>query len=83
MEFQAGRGEWFCALEWARLLGQRQQYEQALEVLSPYIATGWWSAARARAELLEGWGRAEEAIALCRPYAEGGTGWFWSSSRAC
>ncbi|MFB6562319.1 hypothetical protein ACFCYH_26120 [Streptomyces sp. NPDC056400] len=72
VEFQAGRGEWFCALEWARLLGQRQQYEQALEVLSPYIATGWWSAARARAELLEGWGRAEEAIALCRPYAEGG-----------
>jgi tetratricopeptide (TPR) repeat protein len=72
VEFQAGRGEWFCALEWARLLGDRQQYEQALEVLSPYIATGWWPAARARAELLEGWGRAEEAIALCRPYAEAG-----------
>ncbi|MFD7478917.1 hypothetical protein ACFV8Z_44215 [Streptomyces sp. NPDC059837] len=22
VEFQAGRGEWFCALEWARLLGR-------------------------------------------------------------
>ncbi|MEU5811476.1 hypothetical protein [Streptomyces sp. NPDC047718] len=38
----------------------------------PYIATGWWPAARARAELLEDWGRAQEAIALSRPYAEAG-----------
>ncbi len=72
MEFQAGRGEWFCALGWARLLGNRGQREQALEVLSPYVATNWWPAAQARAELLEGWGRAEEAIALSRPYAEAG-----------
>ncbi|MGX4731468.1 tetratricopeptide repeat protein [Kitasatospora griseola] len=72
VEFQAGHGEWFCALEWARLLGDRQQYEQALDVLGPYIATGWWPAARARAELLEGWGRAQEAIELSRPYAQAG-----------
>ncbi|ROO87644.1 hypothetical protein EDD29_5268 [Actinocorallia herbida] len=72
MEFQAGRGEWFCALEWARLLGLRGRREQALEVLAPYIATSWWPADRARAELLEGWGRVEEAIALSRPYAEAG-----------
>ncbi|WP_234381118.1 tetratricopeptide repeat protein [Streptomyces sp. NRRL F-5122] len=72
MELQAGRGEWFCALAWARLLGDRQQYARALEVLAPYIATGWWPAAQAQAELLEGWGRADEAIALCRPYAEAG-----------
>ncbi|MGW0785204.1 tetratricopeptide repeat protein [Streptomyces sp. NPDC002913] len=72
MEFQAGRGEWFCALEWARLLGHRGQQEQALEVLAPYVATQWWPADRARAELLEGWGRVEEAIALSRPYAEAG-----------
>ncbi|WP_406387525.1 tetratricopeptide repeat protein [Streptomyces sp. NBC_00887] len=72
MEFQAGRGEWFCALEWARLLGHRGQREQALEVLAPYIATDWWPAARARAELLEGWGRVEDAIALSRPYAQAG-----------
>ncbi|MEU5159404.1 hypothetical protein AB0G74_07320 [Streptomyces sp. NPDC020875] len=72
VEFQAGRGEWFCALEWARLLGQRGRREHALEVLAPYAATNWWPAARARAELLEGWGLAEEAIGLCRPYAEAG-----------
>jgi len=72
VELQAGRGEWFCALAWARLLGDRQQYARALEVLAPYIATGWWPAAQAQAELLEGWGRADEAIALCRPYAEAG-----------
>ncbi|MFB6841894.1 hypothetical protein [Streptomyces sp. NPDC056361] len=72
VEFQAGRGEWFCALEWVRLLGNRGQREQALEVLAPYVATNWWPAAQARAELLEGWGRAEEAIALSRPYAESG-----------
>lgn len=41
-------------------------------MLSPYVATNWWPAAQARAELLEGWGRAEEAIALSRPYAEAG-----------
>ncbi|MFE7328491.1 hypothetical protein ACFU8W_26635 [Streptomyces sp. NPDC057565] len=72
VEFQAGRGEWFCALEWARLLGHRGRREQALEVLAPYIATNWWPASRARAELLEGWGRVDEAIALSRPYAEAG-----------
>ncbi|MET7365882.1 hypothetical protein ABZS61_08620 [Streptomyces sp. NPDC005566] len=72
VEFQAGRGEWFCALEWARLLGHRGRREQALEVLAPYVATNWWSAVRARAELLEDWGRVEEAIALARPYAEAG-----------
>ncbi|PLW72369.1 hypothetical protein GQS52_03185 [Streptomyces sp. SCUT-3] len=72
VEFQAGRGEWFCAREWARLLGDQGLQEQALEVLAPYFATGWWPAARARAELLEGWGRAEEAIASTRSYAEAG-----------
>ncbi|MET9591980.1 hypothetical protein ABZY45_13545 [Streptomyces sp. NPDC006516] len=72
VEFQAGCGEWFCALEWARLLGHRGQREQALEVLAPYVATNWWPAAQARAELLEGWGRAEEAIELSRPYTEAG-----------
>ncbi|WP_327072185.1 hypothetical protein OG196_00725 [Kitasatospora purpeofusca] len=72
VELQAGRGEWVCALEWSRLLGDRGQYDQALDVLGPYIATGWWPAARARADLLEGWGRAQEAIDLSRPYARAG-----------
>ncbi|WP_438302379.1 tetratricopeptide repeat protein [Streptomyces sp. HUAS TT11] len=72
VEFQASRGEWFCALKWARLLGDRGQREPALDVLAPYIATGWWPAARAQAEMLEGYGRVEEAITLSRPYAEAG-----------
>ncbi|MEU4266185.1 tetratricopeptide repeat protein [Streptomyces argenteolus] len=72
VEFHAARGEWFCALELARLLGGRGRQDQALEILAPYFATGWWPAARARAELLEGWGLAEKAIALSRPYAEAG-----------
>ncbi|MFD6424178.1 hypothetical protein [Streptomyces sp. NPDC060198] len=72
VESQAGRGEWFCALEWARLLGRRGLHKQASEVLAPYVATHWWPAARARAELLEEWSRADEAVALCRPYAEAG-----------
>ncbi|MFF4341785.1 hypothetical protein ACFY00_17850 [Kitasatospora sp. NPDC001540] len=50
VEFQAGRGEWFCALERARLLGDRRQYQQAPDVLDPHVATGWWPAAEARAE---------------------------------
>ncbi|MFF2526830.1 tetratricopeptide repeat protein [Streptomyces liangshanensis] len=69
---QATRGEWFCAVEWSRLLGERGHREKALAVLAPYVATNWWPAARAQAELLEGYGRAAEAIALSRPYAEAG-----------
>ncbi|MDQ1010309.1 putative negative regulator of RcsB-dependent stress response [Streptomyces sp. V4I23] len=72
VEFQASRGEWFCAREWARLLGDQGRQAEALDVLAPYVATGWWPAARTQAELLERWGRAEEAIALARPYASTG-----------
>ncbi|MCX4617656.1 tetratricopeptide repeat protein [Streptomyces mirabilis] len=72
MESQAGQGEWFCARAWAQLLGELGQQDRALEVLAPYVATGWWPAARAQAELRESWGRAQEAIALTRPYAQAG-----------
>lgn len=72
VELQAGRGEWFCAREWARSLGEQGRRTEASEVLAPYVATGWWPAAQAQAELLESWGRAEEAIALAQPYAEVG-----------
>ncbi|MGW5664032.1 tetratricopeptide repeat protein [Streptomyces sp. NPDC003758] len=72
VEFQAGRGEWFCAREWARLLGEKGRQAQALETLAPYAATGWWPATRAEAELLESWGRVEEAIERARPYAQTG-----------
>ncbi|MFC9285838.1 hypothetical protein [Streptomyces sp. NPDC057052] len=81
VERQAGRGEWFCALEWARVLGGQDRQAEALEVLAPYLATGWWIAAAATAGLLEEWGRGEDAIALARAhmasarsYAETGGG---------
>lgn len=64
VEVWAGRGEWFCAREWARLLGERGRQAEALDVLGPYLATGWWTAVETAATLLEGWGRAEEAIEL-------------------
>ncbi|MEU8378427.1 hypothetical protein [Streptosporangium sp. NPDC048865] len=72
VEFQAGRGEWFCAREQARQLAERGRREEALEVLAPYVATGWRTATTTVAGLLEEWGRAEEAIALARPGAEAG-----------
>ncbi|MDX3098800.1 hypothetical protein PV417_30530 [Streptomyces sp. ME19-03-3] len=72
VEQQAGRGEWFCALAWARLLGGRGRQSKALAVLAPYRATGWWTAVVAVAELLEGWGRVEEAIEITRVRMEAG-----------
>ncbi|MFB7668896.1 hypothetical protein ACFC1R_34095 [Kitasatospora sp. NPDC056138] len=54
------------------MLGERGRQAEALEVLAPYVATGWWKAAEAMAELLEASGRADDAIALVRPHAEGG-----------
>ncbi|MEK2493994.1 hypothetical protein WN990_31040 [Kitasatospora purpeofusca] len=72
VESQARRSEWFCARAWARLMGERGRREDALEVLAPYVATGWWPAARLQAELLESWGRVREAVELARPYAATG-----------
>ncbi|MFJ9944955.1 tetratricopeptide repeat protein [Streptomyces erythrochromogenes] len=64
VELQAGRGEWFCALAWARGLSEQGREADALEALAPYVATGWWTAVVAAAELLEGWGRIDEAIEI-------------------
>lgn len=69
---QAGRGEWFCALAWARVLGEQGRQADALKVLAPYLATGWWAAVVAAAELLEGWGRIDEAIEITRARMEAG-----------
>lgn len=41
-------------------------------MLAPYLATGWWTATRTTAELLEIWGRADEAIVLTRARMEVG-----------
>ncbi|MFD9141644.1 tetratricopeptide repeat protein [[Kitasatospora] papulosa] len=72
VEFQAGRGEWFCALAWARVLSVQGREADAWEALAPYVATGWWTAVVAAAELLEGWGRIEEAIDITRIRMETG-----------
>ncbi|MER7540726.1 hypothetical protein ABTX77_39050 [Streptomyces sp. NPDC097704] len=72
VESQAGRGEWFCALAWARLLGEQGRQADALEMLAPYLTTGWWTAVEAAAELLEGWGRVDEAIEITRVRMEAG-----------
>lgn len=72
VELEAGRGEWFCALAWARLLGEQHRQADALEVLAPYVATDWWTAVVAAAELLEGWGRVNEAIEITRVRMETG-----------
>ncbi|MGW4805876.1 hypothetical protein [Kitasatospora sp. NPDC004272] len=66
MREQAGRGEWFCARDWAWRLERQGLTDAALAVLAPYLATGWWTAAETAVELLEGRGRAEEAFALLR-----------------
>lgn len=72
VEVQAGRGEWFCALAWARLLDEQGRQADALEVLAPYLATGWWTAVAAATDLLEGWGRVDEAIETTRVGMEAG-----------
>ncbi|WP_051764677.1 hypothetical protein [Streptomyces sp. NRRL F-5135] len=64
VELRAGGWEWFCALAWARLLSEQGRQADALEVLVPYRATGWWTAFEAAAEMLEGWGRIDEAIEI-------------------
>ncbi|MFV2174088.1 hypothetical protein ACFHW2_30215 [Actinomadura sp. LOL_016] len=72
MDIQAGRGEWFCAQEQARLLADQGRRAEALEVLAPYVATGWWKAVETVAGMLEEWGRGDEAIVLARRHAEVG-----------
>ncbi|MFG2991418.1 hypothetical protein ACGFZK_19380 [Streptomyces sp. NPDC048257] len=64
-------GDWFCARAWARLLAGRGELDDALEVLAPYVATCWWTAAAEAARLLDAGSRGEEAIALLRPFADG------------
>ncbi len=72
VESQARRGEWFCALAWARVSGEQGRETDAWEALAPFVATGWWTAVAAAAELLEGWGRADEAIEVTRMRMEAG-----------
>ena len=81
--FQAGRGEWFCARAWAGLLAGEDRQAEAEEVLAPYVATGWWTAAETLAGLLERWGRTDEAVALVRPHATPAVRRRWRAWRGC
>ncbi|WP_327264016.1 hypothetical protein OG444_23430 [Streptomyces sp. NBC_01232] len=67
-------GDWFCARAWARLLAGRGELDEALQVLAPYVGTGWWTAAAEAARLLDAGGLGDEAIALVRPFAPDGDG---------
>ena len=69
---QAAQGQWYCAVEWARMLGARGDEDAALEVLRPFTDTGWWTAAETTAELLREWGHEDEALALVLPFAHEG-----------
>jgi hypothetical protein len=66
VELQARDGDWFCAQAWVRILVEQDRRDEAMDVLAPYLATGWWKAARIVAELLEGSGRVDEAIEVSR-----------------
>jgi thioredoxin-like negative regulator of GroEL len=67
---QARGGDWFCARGWAEVLIEQGRRDEALDVLAPFVDARWSGAARWVAGLLEGWGRADEAIALLRSHEE-------------
>ncbi|MFE5807562.1 hypothetical protein [Streptomyces sp. NPDC056491] len=64
--------DWFCARAWARLLAGRGELDEALQVLAPYVGTGWWTAAAEAARLLDTGGRGDEAVAEATAHPEGG-----------
>lgn len=58
------RGEWFCAERAAQELCRTGEFEGALEMMEPFAATGWRTAAWAKAAILLEAGRAQEALDL-------------------
>lgn len=61
-EFQAGRGEWFCALQWARLLARHGRAAEALAPLRPGIED--WFIAQALVDVAEAAGQDKKVAAL-------------------
>ncbi|MHB9863881.1 hypothetical protein [Streptomyces sp. YIM S03343] len=61
-----GPGAWNCAEGAARELSRRGEQDAAWQILVPYAQPHNWAAVETAAELLESWGRAEEALALVR-----------------
>ncbi|WP_328498608.1 hypothetical protein OHS59_42130 [Streptomyces sp. NBC_00414] len=67
------RGEWFCAEGAVAELCRSGEFTRALEVMDPFVATGWRTALWARADILLRAGRTDEALDLVRPAEEGHT----------
>ncbi|MFG2330990.1 tetratricopeptide repeat protein [Streptomyces sp. NPDC048604] len=65
------RGEWFCAEGAAEELCRSGEFARALEVMEPFVATGWRTALWAKADILLRAGRSDEALDLVRPDEEG------------
>ncbi|MFF7098108.1 hypothetical protein ACFY9A_37840 [Streptomyces rubradiris] len=64
------RGEWFCAEGAVQELCRLGEFGRALEVMEPFVATGWRAALWAQAEILLRAGRVDEALDLVRPEEE-------------
>ncbi|MFE7712940.1 hypothetical protein ACFU6I_46090 [Streptomyces sp. NPDC057486] len=63
----AERGEWFCAEGAVEELCRAGEFGRALEVMAPFVTTGWPSALWAKADILLRAGRTEEARYLVCP----------------
>ncbi|WP_227745302.1 hypothetical protein [Streptomyces nodosus] len=69
----AERGEWFCAESAVEELCRAGEFGRALEVMEPFVITGWRPALWAKADILLRAGRTEEARDLVRPDEAGRT----------
>ncbi|MFI1280933.1 tetratricopeptide repeat protein [Streptomyces sp. NPDC020858] len=67
----AERGEWFCAQGATQALCRAGEFDRALRVMEPFVATGSRDALGARADILLRAGRTQEALDLVRPDAAG------------
>ncbi|THV43236.1 tetratricopeptide repeat protein, partial [Glycomyces buryatensis] len=72
VERQARNGDWNCAQAFARELIEQDRLDAAMELLTPFVDSGWWPAASVAAGYLDEGGRMHDAIALVRPHAEAG-----------
>ncbi|QIQ06938.1 hypothetical protein HA039_16250 [Streptomyces liangshanensis] len=65
------RGEWFCAQGAVEELCRSGEFARALKVMEPFVASGWWPAVWAKADILLRAGRTDEALDLVGPDEEG------------
>ncbi|MFF3018250.1 tetratricopeptide repeat protein [Streptomyces sp. NPDC057939] len=69
----AERGEWSCAEGAVEELCRAGEFGRALEVMEPFVATGWPTALWAKADIMLRSGRPQEALELVRTDATGET----------